>query len=122
MTPTIEQKLRKLHPWVYENVYFECDDGWWHLLDKIATVIEIELSKIEEDLSEEDRDLYRPTQIKEKWGGLRYYVYASTPEIVDAISNAENLSYKICETCGKEGTKVRNKGWIKVLCPEHREI
>lgn len=55
--------------------------------------------------------------IKEKFGGLRFYINGSTDEIIDRIIKAENDSYKICELCGNAG-KLRKDGWYKTLCDE----
>jgi len=54
-------------------------------------------------------------QIKEKFGGLRFYIGAGTDEIFDRIHKAESESYKICYQCGEPG-KERPSGWIMVLC------
>ena len=53
--------------------------------------------------------------IKEKFGGLRFYIAGGSDEIFDRIDKAESDSYKICETCGEPG-EVRQGGWIKTLC------
>ena len=57
------------------------------------------------------------SQVKEKFGGLRFYVGAATPEVFDIIDECERLSYKTCELCGKPG-KPREGGWIKTLCDD----
>ena len=59
-------------------------------------------------------------QVKEKFGGLRFYVGDGnhTQSIQQRISQAESASYKICEICGMPGT-LRRGGWLKVLCDEH---
>lgn len=54
-------------------------------------------------------------QVKEKFGGLRFYVNGATREAYDAISEAEGKSYEICERCGEPGTQ-RGGGWIVTLC------
>lgn len=54
-------------------------------------------------------------QIKEKFGGLRFYIGRGTPEIFSRIAQAEEESFKVCEVCGKKG-KPRGGGWIKTLC------
>jgi hypothetical protein len=60
------------------------------------------------------------TQIKEKFGGLRFYVGPATQEFYDAITEAEKKSYEICEACGQPGEPVQpNGGWIRTLCPAH---
>lgn len=57
-------------------------------------------------------------QIKEKFGGLRFYVHSAPADFLDAIDAAEALSISTCEECGKPG-KRRPGGWIKTLCDEH---
>jgi hypothetical protein len=58
------------------------------------------------------------TQVKEKFGTLRFY-YSGGDDFVDGvISFAENLSAVTCEKCGKPG-KTRGGGWIQTLCDEH---
>lgn len=70
-------------------------------------------------------------QIKEKFGGLRFYYgfapvdnppYADLFEL--AVEGAETRSLMTCEVCGKYG-KLRSKDaegqpmWMKTLCKEH---
>lgn len=57
------------------------------------------------------------TQIKEKFGGLRFYYMGGDDYIDGAIALAEMLSYNICETCGtnKEVGRTRS-GWIHTIC------
>ena len=56
-------------------------------------------------------------QVKEKWGGLRFYV-SGTTELLDFIDEMEARSLKTCEVCGQPG-KPREGGWIRTLCDEH---
>lgn len=57
-------------------------------------------------------------QVKEKFGGLRFYVNRSTPALDEAIAKAEAQSYTICEECGAPG-KLRSGGWLRTLCDTH---
>jgi hypothetical protein len=61
---------------------------------------------------------YGLCQIKEKFGGLRYYISEGTDEMWAIVDAAEATSFKICEECGASG-EVRNTGWIRTLCDEH---
>ena len=58
-------------------------------------------------------------QVKEKFGGLRFYVGGATPEEFDVIDKAEEDSYIICEECGKPGILREDLGWMLTLCDEH---
>ena len=57
-------------------------------------------------------------QIKEKFGGLRFYIGLGTDEIHAAIQAAEDYSYKLCEVTGKAGELRDDLGWMRVLCDE----
>lgn len=86
--------------------FFECGNGWFLL---IKTLIE--------DLIELGWDK-QICQIKEKFGGLRFYINAGSNEIHDRISKAENDSYEICEVTGKLGELRTDIGWYRTLCKE----
>lgn len=58
---------------------------------------------------------YRICQIKEKFGGLRWYDNNSTKEIQNIINKYETISEYTCIDCGKSA-KYRTKGWIVPLC------
>lgn len=58
-------------------------------------------------------------QVKEKFGGLRFYVRGPvTDDQMTMISFAEHLASNTCEVCGKRGRR-RGGGWIRTLCNEH---
>ena len=56
-------------------------------------------------------------QVKEKFGGLRYYINAGNARIYNLITLAERLADVTCENCGRLG-KERPGGWIQTLCDE----
>lgn len=60
-------------------------------------------------------------QIKEKFGGLRYYIDKGTPEIYDRIAQAEAESLKTCEVTGKPGEVRYDLSWVRCLCDEEFE-
>ena len=84
----------------------DCEDGWVPLIDELIT-----------DLKAMGWD-GKIHQLKEKFGGLRFYIGGGSDAIFDRISKAEAKSYEICERCGNPG-KPRKLGWIKTLCDEH---
>jgi len=59
------------------------------------------------------------SQVKEKFGGLRFYTNGYTDGISGMISMAESMSYRTCEVCGNPG-RSNNYGWISTLCDTHR--
>ena len=58
------------------------------------------------------------SQIKEKFGGLRFYVCSAPVHVFDIIDTAEDESYSVCEQCGKPGQPRTDRGWIKTLCSD----
>jgi len=59
-------------------------------------------------------------QVKEKFGGLRFYVNRASDKQYSLIRFAELMSYKTCEVCGStQGTQLYETGWHKTLCPQH---
>jgi hypothetical protein len=57
--------------------------------------------------------------IKEKFGGLRFYINSASEEVHNRISEAEKLSYKVCEQCGEEGELRADLSWWTTLCDTH---
>ena len=60
-------------------------------------------------------------QVKEKYGGLRFYVNGADDRYYGMIDFAESMSMRICEICGTWGTLVDTKGWLKTLCDSCRK-
>jgi len=87
--------------------FFDVQVGWYPLIkDLINDLIKLGWNK-------------QVCQVKEKFGGLRFYINEGSEEIHNRILNAEKLSYEICELCGEKGelrTKIR---WFTTLCDEH---
>lgn len=76
------------------------------------------IEKCHKALRESSPD-YKPIQIKEKFGGLRYYVQGvefGTPAY-NPITEAEQASEVTCEECGEPGEIKSVVGWYRCLCP-----
>lgn len=59
----------------------------------------------------------RASQVKEKYGTLRFYMTTETKEMTQYINEAESLSAVTCETCGNPG-KMCNTGWCNTICDD----
>ena len=59
-------------------------------------------------------------QVKEKFGGLRFYINSGSDEIHKRITEAELKSHEVCEKCGEPGKSISG-GWIVTLCESHAE-
>lgn len=86
--------------------------GWHQLIRDM----EVDLNRLSPD--------YELMQVKEKFGGLRYYANFNTDEnareFLETIHAAEELSFEICEECGQPGEVKPFHGWLKTLCTECR--
>lgn len=84
----------------------ECGPGWASLIQPL----------IDQSISEGATIL----QIKEKFGGLRFYVAGASNDLLDKALKAEADSYSICEICGAPG-ELYNDGWMMVRCEAHKD-
>lgn len=57
-------------------------------------------------------------QIKEKFGGLRFYYDGGDEHVHGLVSMAESWAGVACEECGGIGVR-RGGGWIRTLCDTH---
>ncbi len=100
--------LFKLFPDLFSELScFECEDGWFELIKELS-------QKINDIIVAKNLDCY-VSQVKEKFGTLRYYMSSETDEISDLITQYENKSRETCESCGKPG-KLNEGSWYKVRC------
>ena len=118
MSPEKESHLKTKFPKIFtENFYFECGDGWFDLIDCLCDDIQNYVDWKCRNLSQEDSITLQveASQVKEKFGGLRFNYYGGDDEISGMVSFAETFSYKICEGCGSRG-KVYQQGWHRTHC------
>lgn len=61
-------------------------------------------------------------QVKEKFGGLRFYIEGGQPEeVYRLIREAEDKSELTCQDCGLPG-RLYGGSWIRALCPDHADL
>jgi len=99
---------------------FECDDGWFDIIDSLCGCIQshVDNSQARGCMTPEEFDSkiqVRAAQVKEKFGGLRFYVDNSDDYVNGIIQMAETQSLKTCERCGCPGHP-RRGGWTRTLC------
>jgi hypothetical protein len=90
---------------------FDVGDGWFAILWDLSRRLEGLISA----LPEEERASFKASQVKEKFGGLRFYMNGTCDEMDDLIDAAEKACGQTCERCGHPG-KMRSGGWIVTLC------
>jgi len=86
---------------------FDCKDGWFNIIHDLSQKIVLTDPECE------------ATQVKQKGGGLRFYVTPTKKEVHDLIRKAEEKSFNICEVCGNKGKLRLDLGWIQTLCNKH---
>lgn len=92
---------------------FYIGDGWLHIVEEL----EARLSQLDPD--------YRVLQVKEKFGGLRFYYETDGDEQVQEeflrlTSAAEQKSFATCEKCGREA-HLYTDHWWRTLCVRHEQ-
>jgi hypothetical protein len=122
------KKLLKRYPflwpsdWLGNPIQKRCYDYTWTWVDDMPIGWKKAFGKM---LCEELRNelvkyhamsSYKILQVKEKYGGLRWYDVGSvgnTTKIIDAYSH---LSENICIVCGKPDVPMINDGWMSPWC------
>jgi hypothetical protein len=90
-------------------------EGWLNGEDRIKEMLERGLRTVREPVPQVVAD-----QVKEKFGGLRFYFTGGDDKIYGMARMAESMSYRTCEECGNPG-KSNSDGWISTLCDVHRK-
>ena len=107
-----------------------CGDGWYNILDNLCSMIMAHNKnlnwKIKYDIEKgkaTEADLVpviQATQVKEKFGGLRFYTNSTDDYVEGLVGMAEAMSECTCEECGNPG-KQNDHGWIRTLCDPCRK-
>jgi hypothetical protein len=99
---------------------FECGDGWFDLIDALCKRIQNYLDWERKYPPPHDEEIEQvvAAQVKEKFGGMRFYFDGGNDVIRGMVMMAEEMSYSICEECGNKG-RLRGSGWVITRCDEH---
>jgi len=119
------KRMEATYPDMLSEPYggFAIGEGWWPIVESLLKNI-YSYFKLNNKLVEkhpEDFDLLEPVkvaQIKEKFGGLRFYYQGGDEHISGMVTMAEAWAGRSCEHCGNKGER-RSGGWIRTLCDEH---
>lgn len=124
MNKELTKKLYKDFPKLYEQRAwtihescmpwgFEVSDGWFDLIYQLSKDLMAISKKV------------RAVQVKEKFGGLRFYFSysghvskATDEKVLNLIGKAEDESFAICESCGSRKNVKQTPGWVITLCGE----
>lgn len=124
MDKELDDKLVRDFPNLYRDRYASAQEtcmcwgfpqnGWFDLIYELSKKLELMILL----LPEAARPHMKASQVKEKFGVLRFYMTLDHPEFAAVIWEAENKSSHICETCGQTG-KLIQADWLYTACPEH---
>ena len=114
-----ETRMKEKYPKMFSKPYggVTVGEGWWPILQALCSNIQHYLNW--KNRESEVVPQVVVAQIKEKFGGLRFYYDGGDDRVTGMVSMAESWADKSCETCGAPGTS-GGKSWIKTLCPTHR--
>lgn len=117
MKKELGDKLLRAFPDIFpRGMCFDCGDGWYQLLNDLCGRIQHNIDQCHK-LGDPEYPQLVAAQIKEKFGGLRFYVDNATIYAQALIEDAEKLSFKTCMNCGKPGELV-HAAWLHVSCKE----
>lgn len=118
MSPDLEETLFNRYPKIFSlRRPFECGDGWFDLIDRLCARIQFHLDK-NPVLAQVEA-----LQVKEKFGGLRFYTNLADNDVASFIGEAEDESMDICEVCSStHDVETRGPGWIRTLCTKCRSV
>jgi hypothetical protein len=93
-------------------------DGWLPIVDKLCGSIQDYVDNTYDWINgeKEAKGQVRCTQMKEKFGGLRFYTDSGDDYVEGMIRMAEFLCENTCQDCGSEENIGKTRGWIYTIC------
>ena len=124
--------LEETYPKMYSNCYcgISIGDGWFDIIKALSAAINghVEWTNQQRERLLKENPYHDKIpeavpevevhQIKEKFGGLRFYYQGGDKYIRGLVNMAEAWASKTCETCGNKG-EIRHGGWMRTLCDKH---
>jgi hypothetical protein len=126
------KQLEAKYPLMFSRPYggVAVESGWWPIIESLCANIQSHIdwrNRQREELLKDNPYGHKipdhveqvvVAQIKEKFGGLRFYYDGGDEQIFGMVRMAEAWADHSCEQCGKPG-KRHSGGWLKTLCDEH---
>jgi len=151
MSPELDQHIREKYPLIFQSpCEMSVGDGWFDIIDALCANIQGHINNVEKrreytiqwneevndpDYDWTDRSFVKreernipelveqvvATQIKEKFGTLRFYYIGGDDYIRGVEAMADSMSAVTCEECGCPGKSrsTEKRRWIRVLCDKH---
>ena len=141
MKQELDEQLCARYPKIFVNRHadmrttamcwgFDCGDGWYNIIDRlcgnIQSHIDWSVKNNAWDLEKDSKNVRSivpqvvAVQVKEKFGGLRFYYDGGDDYVRGLSSMAASMSMVTCEECGAPG-KTRGTGWYYTACDDHTQ-
>ena len=110
MKTELQNKLFDKYPKIFVQKDLEIDtgDGWYNILDTLCGQIQ--------NLNLLKQFNVEAVQVKQKFGGLRFYYNGGDEFIEGLTSMAEAISNRTCEECGSPATTTTRGHYTKTQC------
>lgn len=113
MSPELATRLHARYPLIFTHLpRLSCGNGWFDLIDKLCESLQ--------NMTQNGGRQVVAYQVKEKFGGLRFYTSTRNEEQEGMIQFAEAFSVRICEVCGNRG-KTYGPTWFRTRCEAHAD-
>jgi hypothetical protein len=120
------KRMEERFPKMFSEPYggFAIGKGWWPIVESLCANIQSHIDWNNQRAEKYPELCYKQVtqvtvaQIKEKFGGLRFYYDGGNDIIAGMVSMAEAWAEHTCEDCGAPATK-QTSGWIKTVCDNH---
>lgn len=142
MKKELQDKLFEKYPKIFKQKDFSiqdscmswgitCGNGWYNLINTLCAQIEHRLLCYNNQAARRAKKnkkappvllTFEATQVKEKFGGLRFYHGDADDVVRGLVTMAESMSYHICDICGNEGSPrhVNDNNWLATRCGKHK--
>ena len=117
---TFSKRMHERFPLMFSKPYggFTIGEGWYDIIESLCANIQSHMDWKNRESQVVPQVIVE--QIKEKFGGLRFYYQGGDDTISGMVRMAEAWASTSCETCGDKGTQ-RGGGWVRTLCDKHEE-
>ena len=117
------------YPVVFKNMdkssYYFIPAGWVSRVDKLCADLTVLIEEhLKKNTYKSDEYPFTVLQIKEKFGGLRFYFTSLCEdpefhkELCKLVDRAEDDTYSICEVTGKPGKLCKKGSHYRTVCEE----
>lgn len=112
MSPELTEQLYTRYPLIFaQHPQIGVFDVWFDLLDSLCYSLQTETSNRGPQVV--------ASQVKEKFGGLRFYAGPCNDAQRGMIDMAQKMSFHVCEVCGDRGRHMGYPGIERVRCAAH---